>query len=64
MACTGRAWCDFVSFCPSMAPEMQIHIQRVPRDPALIIEISEAIVSFLADVDAICADLSAKFPSE
>lgn len=64
LSCTGRAWCDFVSFCPSMPSEMQINIQRVLRDPALIVEISEAVKEFMAGVDAVCADLNSKFPSE
>ena len=50
MACTGRAWCDFVSFDPRMPEDMQLFIKRVPRDNALIAEYEAEVVKFLADV--------------
>ena len=50
MACTGRAWCDFVSFDPRMPEDMQLLIKRVPRDDALIAEYEAEVVKFLAEV--------------
>lgn len=50
MACTGRAWCDFVSFDPRMPEDMQLFIKRVPRDNALIAEYEAEVVKFLAEV--------------
>jgi putative phage-type endonuclease len=50
MACTGRAWCDFVSFDPRMPDDMQLFIKRVPRDEALIAEYEAEVVKFLAEV--------------
>jgi putative phage-type endonuclease len=50
MACTGRAWCDFVSFDPRMPEDMQLFIKRVPRDEALIAEYESEVVKFLAEV--------------
>ena len=35
MACTGRSWCDLVSFDPRLPAELSIHIRRLPRDDAL-----------------------------
>src|SRR5690606_29975233 len=64
LSCTGREWCDFVSFDPRMPDEMQIHIERVPRDPAMIVEIEEAVREFLAEVDATVADLRARYRAE
>ena len=32
LACTGRAWCDFVSFNPDFPPAMQMWIKRVNQD--------------------------------
>lgn len=32
MACTGRQWCDFVSFDPRMPPSMQLFCKRIERD--------------------------------
>lgn len=64
MACTGRAWCDFVSFDPRLPDEMQIHIRRVPRDPVAIVEIENAVRGFLAEVDATVADLQARYSQD
>jgi putative phage-type endonuclease len=50
MACTGRAWCDFVSFDPRMPDDMQLFIKRVPRDEALIAEYEDEVIKFLAEV--------------
>ncbi len=61
MACTGRKWTDFVSFDPRMPPDMQIHIQRVPRDPIQIAEFEHAVRLFLAEVESDMAALVAKF---
>jgi len=52
MACTGRQWCDFVSFDPRMPQKAQIFIKRVPRDDAFIKEIESEIKKFLAEVSA------------
>lgn len=57
MACTGRQWCDFVSFDPRMPSDMQIHIERVRRDGTMIVEIEREVVAFLAEVDATIAEL-------
>lgn len=61
MACTKRAWWDFVSFDPRLPDEMQIHIRRVPRDPAMIVEMESAVQDFLADVEDQVASLTAKY---
>jgi putative phage-type endonuclease len=50
MACTGRAWVDFVSFDPRMPDDMQLFIKRVPRDEALIAEYEAEVIKFLAEV--------------
>lgn len=50
MSCTGRAWCDFVSFDPRMPADMQIWIRRVERDAAVIAEMEAEISTFLADM--------------
>jgi len=61
LACTGRAWCDFVSFDPRLPPEMQMFVRRFERDDKMIAEITVAVVSVLAEVDAIVADLRSQF---
>lgn len=61
MACTGRQWCDFVSFDPRLPDDMQLFIQRIPRDDAVIAEIEDAVRGFLADVDATVESLTQKY---
>ena len=61
MACTGRKWCDFVSYDPRMPPEMQIHIRRVPRREDDITALSLATELFLFEVDNTVAALRAKY---
>lgn len=61
MACTGRAWCDFVSFDPRMPERMQMHVQRFQRDDVMISELERAVTAFNADVAAAVADLEARF---
>lgn len=50
MACTGRAWCDFVSFDPRMPAEMQIHMRRVRRDDVMISVLEKDVSEFLAEL--------------
>lgn len=50
MACTGRVWCDFVSFDPRLPAEMQLWIKRVKRDDGKIEEIEKEIHQFLNEL--------------
>lgn len=61
MACTGRAWCDFVSFDPRLPAAMQLFVHRVQRDEKMIAEIEAAVTEFVAEADAQVAALTAKF---
>jgi putative phage-type endonuclease len=58
MACTGRQWCDFVSFDPRMPEEMQLFVKRLHRDDAYIAELEQIVRDFLAEVEADVAELS------
>lgn len=49
MTCTGRQWCDFVSFDPRMPPELQLFIKRYEWDAAFITEMEHDIAVFLAE---------------
>jgi putative phage-type endonuclease len=51
IACTGRAWCDFVSFDPRMPADMQMFCVRVHRDDEYIKKCEAAVIEFLASVD-------------
>ena len=57
MACTGRDWCDFVSFRPDLPEHLQLFIVRFKRDPARIIELETAVVAFLDSVDKMLSQL-------
>jgi putative phage-type endonuclease len=61
MACTGRTWCDFVSYDNRLPEPMRLFVQRVPRDDAFIREIEAEVVSFLAEVEDHVAQLRTKF---
>jgi len=58
MACTGRQWCDFVSFDPRMPEEMRLFVQRLPRDDARIAELEAEVTAFLTEIDATVAELT------
>ena len=51
MACTGRQWCDFVSFDNRLPTELQLFVKRVPRDNVFIRLIEAEIVQFIAELD-------------
>jgi len=51
MACTGRQWCDFVSFDPRMPPELSLFVNRVERDQKMIDELQREVLAFLAELD-------------
>lgn len=57
MACTGRKWCDFVSFDPRLPPHLQLVIKRVERDQRTIIEMETEVVSFIRELDSLIASL-------
>ena len=61
MACTGRAWCDFVSFDPRMPEEMQLFVTRVERDDTWIIMAEEAVQAFLSELDEMVSKLKEKY---
>lgn len=61
MACTGRAWCDWVSYDPRLPEDMRLEVRRVHRDDTLISEITAAVVEFMADVNATSDALLAKY---
>lgn len=61
MACTGRAWTDFVSYDPRMPGEMRLWVQRAPRDGERIAELEKLVREFLAETDATVAELQAKY---
>lgn len=51
MACTGRPWCDFVSFDPRLPERLQLLVVRVPRDDVYIAMLETEVKKFLAELD-------------
>ncbi len=68
MACTGRRWCDFVSFDSRVPPALQLYTKRFIWDAAAIAELERKAEQFLGEVDAEVAELSQRgrkqFPSD
>jgi putative phage-type endonuclease len=52
MACTGRAWCDFISFDPRLPENMRLFVKRLERDDKRISELEETVCEFLAELGA------------
>jgi putative phage-type endonuclease len=61
MACTGRAWTDFVSYHPLFPAGMQMATIRVPRDEAMIRDLGVEVALFLGEVEATVTKLRARF---
>jgi putative phage-type endonuclease len=52
MACTGRAWCDFVSYQPDFPASMQLIVRRTERDDQHIRELEAQVRVFLEETEA------------
>lgn len=63
MACTGRAFCDFVSFCPAFPEHMQLFVARFARDDAQIAQLESQVQTFLAELESKTAGLIARYGS-
>jgi hypothetical protein len=59
MACTGRAWCDFVSFDPRMPGDLQLFIRRFERDDERIADLEDAVRLFIIETQAKIVKLTA-----
>ena len=57
MACTGRQWCDFVSFDNRLPEELQLFVKRVSRDNEFIKQMEDEVVKFLNELDIKIAQL-------
>jgi len=51
LACTGREWCDFVSFDPRLPEEMRLFVKRVQRDESECGRLEREVELFLGEVD-------------
>lgn len=61
MACTGRDWCDFVSFDPRLPDGMAMFVKRVPRDASMILELETEVSAFIREIDEKVARLAERY---
>lgn len=52
MACTGRHWCDWVSFDPRMPESMRLFTKRIARDETMIADMEKEISLFLRELES------------
>jgi len=64
MACTGRQWCDFVSFDPRLPEAMRLVVTRINRSPEAIADLEKNVRDFLAEIDATVAALRNRYMRE
>ena len=57
MICTGRNYCDFVSFDPRFPEHLQLCVIRVDRDAQRCADLESEVVVFLAEVAEMVAKL-------
>lgn len=50
MSCSGRQWCDFVSYDPRLPEAMRLFIKRMPRDDKRISELETEVAAFLLEI--------------
>lgn len=59
MACTGRKWCDFVSYDPRMPETMKLYVKRISRDDNQIANLEKDVTEFLDEMSQKIAKLIA-----
>ena len=52
MACTGRLWCDFVSFDDRLPEHLSFFCTRIERDDEMIAELEKSVTTFLNELEA------------
>jgi len=52
MECTGRTWCDFVSYDPRLPENLRIFIKRIERDDLRLSEIRKDVALFIDELNA------------
>lgn len=58
MACTGRDWCDFVSFDPRMPEGLQLFVTRIERSSEVVEHLEKEVTAFLVEVEAMVNELN------
>lgn len=61
MACTGRAWCDWVSYDDRLPETMRLFVKRLPRDDAMIQELERETRAFIRELEETVGKLRALY---
>lgn len=61
MACTGRKWCDFVSYDPRLPESMSLFVKRIDRDDKRIAELETDVSAFLVETANKLAQLNSLY---
>ena len=64
LACTGRQWCDFVSYDPRLPENMRLFIKRMPRDDKRIDELETEVAAFLLEIAVKLSQLNSLYGLE
>ena len=51
MACTGRKWCDFVSYDDRLPENLAYRSVHIPRDDDFIQSLEQEVEKFLAELE-------------
>lgn len=51
MACTGRQWCDFVSYDPRLPENMRFYLRRFDRDAEVVAMLEREAAVFLREIE-------------
>jgi hypothetical protein len=60
MACTGREFCDFMSYDPRLPEKYRVFLKRIPRNASMISDLEAIVKTFLEEIDAEIKSLEAK----
>lgn len=61
LACTGRAWCDFVSYDPRMPEAHRLFVVRFEPSRDEILAVEQAAIEFLGEVQNVIEKLNNRF---
>ena len=51
LECTGRKWCDFVSYDPRMPEDLKLFVKRFERDDERLDEIRAMVADFIGELE-------------
>ncbi len=61
LACTGRQWCDYVSYDPRLPERMRLFIKRIERDDRQVAYLENCALVFLTELIGKLADLESLY---